>query len=117
MLRAAAKCLRGTVTADDVVGRFGGDEFVVQICRDISRDELDDMIDRLRTALATPVEVGGTSASIHASIGVVEVDPDDDRSAVTIWLPRSPERRHQLAQALEEMASLVRSAPDETGLD
>lgn len=81
MLRAAAKCLRGTVTADDVVGRFGGDEFVVQICRDISRDELDDMIDRLRTALATPVEVGGTSASIHASIGVVEVDPDDDRSA------------------------------------
>ncbi|MDX1883321.1 GGDEF domain-containing protein [Mycolicibacterium sp. 120270] len=81
MLRAAADCLRRTVTADDVVGRFGGDEFVVQVYRDITRDELDGMIERLRAALAAPVEVGATSASIHASIGVVEVHPDDERTA------------------------------------
>lgn len=81
MLRAAADCLRRAVTADDVVGRFGGDEFVVQVYRDISRDELDGMIERLRAALAAPVEVGGTSAAIHASIGVVEVHPDDERTA------------------------------------
>lgn len=42
---------------------------------------------------------------------------DDDRSAVTIWLPKSVERRYALAQALETMANLVLSAPPETGLD
>lgn len=42
---------------------------------------------------------------------------DDDRSAVTFWLPKSAQRREALAVLFEEMASLVRSAPDETGLD
>lgn len=81
LLRAAAKCLRRVVTADDVVGRLGGDEFVVQVYRDIARDELDSMIDSLRTELATPVEVGATSVPINASVGVVEVHPDDERTA------------------------------------
>jgi hypothetical protein len=42
---------------------------------------------------------------------------DDDRSAVTFWLPRSSERREVLATIFEEMAQLVRKAPAETGLD
>lgn len=42
---------------------------------------------------------------------------DDDRSAVTFWLPKSPERREQFAQALEDMAAKVRAARPETGLD
>lgn len=42
---------------------------------------------------------------------------DDDRSAVTFWLPKSKERREQLAQAFEEMAARVREARSETGLD
>lgn len=81
VLCAAADCLRRTVTADDVVGRLGGDEFVVQVYRDITRDELDDMIESLRTELAAPVTVGATTASVHASIGVVAVYPDDRRTA------------------------------------
>lgn len=42
---------------------------------------------------------------------------DDDRSAVTFWLPRSTMRREALATIFEEMARLVRRAPAETGLD
>lgn len=32
---------------------------------------------------------------------------DDDRSAVTLWLPKSSHRRQDLANALYEMAQLV----------
>lgn len=42
---------------------------------------------------------------------------DDDRSAVTFWLPKSPERREAFAKALEAMATEVRAARPETGLD
>jgi hypothetical protein len=34
---------------------------------------------------------------------------DDDRSAVTLWLPKSPHRRAMLAKALREMADHVQS--------
>jgi len=36
---------------------------------------------------------------------------DDDRSAVTFWLPRGPKRREELAQTFEAMAKIVREAP------
>lgn len=36
---------------------------------------------------------------------------DDDRSAVTFWLPKSRERREEFAIALERMAHLVRLVP------
>lgn len=42
---------------------------------------------------------------------------DDDRSAVTFWLPKSPGRREDVARAFEHMADLVRAARPETGLD
>lgn len=44
-------------------------------------------------------------------------DKDDDRSAVTFWLPKSTDRREALAQAFEQAARLVRAAMPETGLD
>ena len=52
-----------------------------------------------------------SSPSLHHPPG------DDDRSAVTFWLPRSKERRESLAVAFEEMARQVREARPETGLD
>lgn len=54
---------------------------------------------------------------LHSSSMLHHPPADDDRSAVTIWLPRSAERRLDLANALKAMAELVLGAPDETGLD
>lgn len=42
---------------------------------------------------------------------------DDDRSAVTFWLPKSSARRIELAEAFTAMAQLCLSAPLNTGLD
>jgi hypothetical protein len=42
---------------------------------------------------------------------------DDDRSAITFWLPKSQKRRVATAQSLEALAHMIRNAPPETGLD
>jgi diguanylate cyclase (GGDEF)-like protein/PAS domain S-box-containing protein len=81
LLRAAAACLRRVVAADHVAGRLGGDEFVVLVFRDVSSTDLDEMIAHLRTELETPAVIGATSARIGASIGVLEVDRGDQRTA------------------------------------
>lgn len=54
---------------------------------------------------------------LHSSDRLHHPPKDDDRSAVTFWLPRTQERRYELARAFEKAAALVRNAPPETGLD
>lgn len=44
-------------------------------------------------------------------------DEDDDRSAITLWLPKSEDRRQYIANCLRFMAYLIESATPETGLD
>lgn len=54
---------------------------------------------------------------LHSSPMLHHPPADDDRSAVTFWLPKSKERREELAKAFEVMAARVREARPETGLD
>lgn len=54
---------------------------------------------------------------LHSSPMLHHPPQDDDRSAVTFWLPKSADRREALALAFEEMAQRVRTARPETGLD
>jgi hypothetical protein len=54
---------------------------------------------------------------LHSSERLHHPPADDDRSAITFWLPRSWEKREALATLFEDMAGLVRAAPAETGLD
>ena len=54
---------------------------------------------------------------LHSSDKLHHPPADDDRSAVTFWLPKSKERREELATAFESMAAKVRQCRTETGLD
>jgi hypothetical protein len=54
---------------------------------------------------------------LHSSDRLHHPPADDDRSAVTFWLPKSKERRRELAETFRHMANLVADAPLETGLD
>lgn len=54
---------------------------------------------------------------LHSTDKLHDDPEDDDRSAVTFWLPKSKVNRNRLALLFEDMAKLVRSAPPETGLD
>lgn len=54
---------------------------------------------------------------LHSSPMLHHPPEDDDRSALTFWLPRSKDRREALARTFELMARHVRLARSETGLD
>lgn len=54
---------------------------------------------------------------LHSSDKLHHPPEDDDRSAVTFWLPKSAHRREEMAQTFERMAAAVRLAQSETGLD
>jgi len=54
---------------------------------------------------------------LHSSDRLHHPPNDDDRSAVTFWLPKSAERREQVAKAFEQIAAIFRTAPPESGLD
>ena len=53
---------------------------------------------------------------LHSSPLLHHAPNDDDRSAVTFWLPRSKEQRELLALSFEKMALEVRNARLETVL-
>ena len=54
---------------------------------------------------------------LHSSEKLHHPPMDDDRSAVTFWLPKSKERRAEMARAFVNMARMVETATPETGLD
>jgi diguanylate cyclase (GGDEF)-like protein len=84
LLRAAGARLRQAVGPADVVGRHGGDEFVVLIFGAETQGEIDSLVDRLRLRLAEPVVLADTTTPIRASVGLVEVHRDDERTAEDI---------------------------------
>lgn len=54
---------------------------------------------------------------LHSSPRLHHPPADDDRSAITFWLPKSKDKRAMFAAQLRRMAELVDKAPPETGLD
>lgn len=64
----------------------------------------------------TGIAYHGIMLVLHSSPMLHHPPEDDDRSAITFWLPKSADRREQMALAFEEIARLFRVAPP-SGLD
>ena len=79
--------------------------------------ELADEVHLLKKESNTGIVYSAVQYILHSSEKLHHPPLDDDRSAVTFWLPKSQARRECLARSFEEMARLIRSAPPETGLD
>lgn len=79
--------------------------------------ELTDEVELIRQKSNTDVTYSAIRWYMHSSSRLHHPPEDDDRSAATIWLPKSPKRREELAATLERAADLIRGAPPEDGLD
>ncbi|MBI4933705.1 MAG: EAL domain-containing protein [Actinobacteria bacterium] len=79
LLRAMSDRLRAVVRDRDLLGRFGGDEFIVML-RDVSGSyDPFDVAERLRAEIAKPLLVDGAELFVTASIGITI----SDREGVT----------------------------------
>lgn len=72
VLRVVANRLRGAVRSDDVVARYGGDEFIVATRRDEAATN------RLQTALDAPIRTSSGLVMVQADVGSVPFGHDED---------------------------------------
>ncbi len=79
--------------------------------------ELTDEVIEVEKPSNTGVAYHGAQLILHSSGRLHHPPEDDDRSAITFWLPKSTHRRWQMAVAFERIAEIFRNAPAETGLD
>ena len=79
--------------------------------------ELTDEVRLISKESNTGIVYSAVQFMLHSSPKLHHPPADDDRSAVTFWLPKSKERREALADAFAKAAVEVLAAPPETGLD
>lgn len=84
VLQTVAQRLRSAVRPDDVVARLGGDEFIVLLRGPLSDMNANDVAKRLHTTLSESLVVDQLTVPIGASVGILEVRPDDRRRAADI---------------------------------
>ncbi|WP_025159040.1 sensor domain-containing protein [Leifsonia aquatica] len=74
VLREVASRLNGTIRQADLVGRFGGDEFLI-VCEGIDEEAATVIAERAREAVRRPLAGIADERSISASIGVAVYRP------------------------------------------
>ncbi len=74
VLVAVADRLSELVRPDDVVARFGGDEFVILCAPVTSADQTVNLADRIRQLVSGGVEIDGEQVHVSVSVGVVMGD-------------------------------------------
>lgn len=80
VLTTVSERLVGALRASDLVGRFGGDEFVVLLSDLESRADIVVVLEALLSVVEVPVKADGRALSVTPSIGVA-VFPDDGSQA------------------------------------
>ncbi len=77
LLAEAATRLRAAVRPDDVVGRLGGDEFLVLIFREMGEIGTAKLAERIITSLEEPFHLATDDVYVSGSIGITRVDRRD----------------------------------------
>jgi diguanylate cyclase (GGDEF)-like protein/PAS domain S-box-containing protein len=107
VLREVAGRLRESVRATDVVGRFGGDEFVV-ICPESDADAATIVADRIRESIAERLDGVPAQYRVTASIGVALWDPTGSGVEADELFRLADEAMYRSKNAGKDCVTLVR---------
>ncbi|MFI9511016.1 diguanylate cyclase domain-containing protein [Nocardia sp. NPDC052566] len=80
VLQIVAQRLQRALRADDLVGRLGGDEFLVLLSGMSRHTDIDTLVSRLRSTMAEPIIARGHRIEVNASIGVTPLTLNDART-------------------------------------
>lgn len=65
----------------------------------------------------TDIDYAYVRMHLHSSDKLHQPPMDDDRSAITFWLPKSGDKRWMLRSLFLQMAEMVSMANEEIGMD
>lgn len=80
VLQIVAQRLQRALRAQDLVGRLGGDEFLVLLAGHPQRADLPALVERLRVTMSEPIIARGHRLEVSASIGITELGPHERRT-------------------------------------
>jgi diguanylate cyclase len=80
LLLTVGNRLKSFVRADDMVTRWGGDEFICLLFEIKQKADVDHFAEQLLNQIAEPCEFNGTIVSITISIGIA-IYPEDGETA------------------------------------
>jgi len=106
-LRQVAGRINDGVRATDVVGRFGGDEFVV-VCPDTDETAALLIAERIRVSVAGPIERVPAQYPVTASIGIALWEPTDRATDADTLFRAADEAMYRSKNAGKDCVTLVR---------
>jgi diguanylate cyclase (GGDEF)-like protein/PAS domain S-box-containing protein len=106
-LREVSDRLREHVRATDVVGRFGGDEFVI-VCPDTDQEASMVVAERIRAAIAASIDKVPSPYGVTASIGIALWHPTDVGIDADTLFRIADEAMYRCKNAGKDCVALVR---------
>jgi len=85
LLKVVAERMSGCLRAGDMVGRFGGDEFVLVLNEPRHGADAAPVLERVREVVLAPITLSGQDVQVSCSIGVA-VYPNDGADADTLLM-------------------------------
>ena len=114
IVQVTARAMRA-MRAGDHVCRLGGENLVI-VCADLTEQDANTIVHRLRDALDAPFQLGAMQVSMGATIGIADAGPETTALALlaaaapTETRSRPHERRHAPAPPLATAPGLPRQA-------
>jgi diguanylate cyclase (GGDEF)-like protein len=107
-LASVARSITASVRPDDVVARFGGDEFVV-LCRELGPPDCAGLAERIHRAIGrTEPAIGGLSASLGIAVGA----PPIRATSLLDAADQAMYRAKRTGPGRTELTSVVANRPD-----
>ena len=80
LLQQISRDLRSTFRKDDIVSRFGGDQFLILLSDISNSDDVMEIVDKTYSIFSTPINIKNAKLTISASTGV-SIFPNDGHNS------------------------------------